>query len=169
MKPKNSSGTERYRNTKNNSWNMKMILNLPPRVIWYQFWKSRFPWEIKLWEVFSVQRIMNLFNSKKATGFLVVSWLETTPEWMNTLAQRTFESGRIEMMRYLPNCRPTTAAFLEISLFLKLPHRAFISNPKHPDLYRQLGNGPSPHSAERSRNKRNARCVLKPHSEGAKP
>lgn len=46
LKPCKSSRTGRYRNIKNNPKSYKNDSNSPPRVIWHQFWKPHFPWDI---------------------------------------------------------------------------------------------------------------------------
>ena len=70
-----------------------------------------------------------------------------TPEWMDTLGRRVFtwRGGARWWGNFLITyLRPHTCC--DSSLFLRLPHRGFISNPKHREVSGQLGNVPPPHT-----------------------
>lgn len=78
LKAENSSGTGWHRNFKNHHpKRYENDFNSPPKVIWHQFWKPHFPWEIELCEGSCVHSIRNTVHSTKSLGWLILamSWL----------------------------------------------------------------------------------------------
>lgn len=178
LKPKSSSRTGRYRNIKNNTPNhCENDCNSPPSSYGIHFGNHISPGKHNCGR-FSVSTVSWTHLTAERHSDLWRSTVGRIPQWVNTL--RTEYTGIRENPGRWAN-RPAEDlrlhTGLEITLFQRLPHRAFISNPKHPDLYGQLGNRPPQHtgatsaaqSTERSRNNRNASCVLRPYSESAKP
>lgn len=176
--PKTHQGQEDNRNIKNNTPNhCENDCNSPPSTYGIHFgnhispgkhYCGRFSVSTVSWTHLTAERHSDLWRSA----------VRRIPQWVNTL--RT-ESTRVRANPRRWANRPAEAlrlhTGLEIPLFWRLPHRAFISYSKHPELYGQLGNRPPQHTGatravqntERSRNNRNASCVLRPYSESAKP
>lgn len=78
LKPQNTSSAKRYRNMENHHPNdSENNFSSPPWIIWYQFWKPHFPWEIELYKALCVHNIMNILNGRKAITVLEISWPES--------------------------------------------------------------------------------------------
>lgn len=107
LKAENSSRMGRYRNCNNSHpKSYENDFNSPPKVIWHQFWKPHFSWDVELCEVSRVRSLMNIFNSAEALGF----WRSADYTWLcEYLRTQWFSTGgESKMVRSLPHHTPIT-------------------------------------------------------------